>query len=102
MWKEGKGTELLDPSVGDMYSVEEMLRCVQVGLLCVQERADDRPPMSSVVLLLSSETASLPQPKIPGFCLGWRPGETDSSSSRQDQDETFTVNQVTVTMIDGR
>ncbi|KAH7569060.1 hypothetical protein JRO89_XS06G0096300 [Xanthoceras sorbifolium] len=39
-------------------------------------------------------------PKTPGFCLGRNPVETDSSSSKQD--ETFTVNQVTVTMLDAR
>ncbi|KAL2928260.1 Receptor-like serine/threonine-protein kinase SD1-8, partial [Bienertia sinuspersici] len=100
VWREGKGTELLDKVVGDEYSIHEVLRCLQVGLLCVQERAEDRPTMASVVLMLSSESASLPQPKLPGFCMGWNPNETDSSSSKQD--ESFTVNQVTVTMLNAR
>lgn len=98
LWKEGKGLELLDPSVGESYNAVEVLRCIQVGLLCVQERAEDRPTMSSVVLMLSSENASRSQPKYPGFCLGRH--ETDSSSSRQD--ESCTLNQVTVTTLDGR
>lgn len=100
LWREGKGTELLDKVMGEIYSVHEVLRCLQVGLLCVQERAEDRPTMASVVLMLSSESASLPQPKLPGFCMGWNPTETDSSSSKQD--ESFTVNQVTVTMLNAR
>lgn len=100
LWREGKGTELLDKSMGDVYSVHEVLRCLHVGLLCVQERAEDRPTMTSVVLMLSSESASLPQPKLPGFCMGWNPNETDSSSSKHD--ESFTVNQVTVTMLNAR
>ncbi|KAJ8434877.1 hypothetical protein Cgig2_003316 [Carnegiea gigantea] len=66
----------------------------------IQERAEDRPTMASVVLMLSSESASLPQPKLPGFCMGWNPNETDSSSSKQD--ESFTVNHVTVTMLNAR
>ena len=86
--------------MGDKYSIHEVLRCIQVGLLCVQERAEDRPTMASVVLMLSSESASLPQPKLPGFCMGWNPNETDSSSSKQD--ESFTVNHVTVTMLNAR
>jgi len=53
--------------------------------------------MASVVLMLSSELASLPQPKLPGFCMDWNPNETDSLSSKQD--ESFTVNHVTVTML---
>ncbi|XP_052114851.1 receptor-like serine/threonine-protein kinase SD1-8 isoform X1 [Arachis duranensis] len=99
-WNEGNALELIDSSIDNSYSSSEVLRCVQVGLLCVQERAEDRPTMSSVVLMLSSETASMPQPKNPGFCLGRNPMETDSSSSKQD--ETFTVNQVTVTMLNAR
>ncbi|CAO2823747.1 unnamed protein product [Amaranthus hypochondriacus] len=100
LWREGKGTEILDKSIGELYSIHEVLRCLQVGLLCVQERADDRPTMASVMLMLSSESASLPQPKLPGFCMGWNPNETDSSSSKLD--ESFTVNQVTVTTLNAR
>lgn len=100
LWKEKKGLEIVDSSVGDSYSASEVLRCIQVGLLCVQESAEDRPTMSSVVLMLSSETASMPHPKNPGFCLGRNPIEADSSSSKQD--ESCTVNQVTVTMLDAR
>lgn len=100
LWREGNGIDLIDSAAGEVYSTHEVLRCIQVGLLCVQERAEDRPNMSSVVLMLSSETAPLPQPKNPGFCLGRNPGETDSSSSKPD--DSFTVNQVTVTMLGGR
>ncbi|XP_034927215.1 receptor-like serine/threonine-protein kinase SD1-8 [Populus alba] len=99
-WKDGNGLEVLDISVGSSYCPSEVLRCIQVGLLCVQERAEDRPTMASAVLMLSSETASMPQPKTPGYCLGRNPFETDSSSSKQD--ESFTVNQVTVTVLDAR
>ncbi|XP_027191781.1 receptor-like serine/threonine-protein kinase SD1-8 isoform X2 [Cicer arietinum] len=100
LWTEGKALELIDSSIDNSYSQSEVLRCIQVGLLCVQERAEDRPTMSSVVLMLSSETATITQPKNPGFCLGSNPIETDSSSSKQE--ESCTVNQVTVTMLDGR
>lgn len=100
LWKEGKGLELVDSSVGDSYSASEALRCIQVGLLCVQEHSEDRPTMSSVVLMLSSESATMPHPKNPGFCLGRNPAETDSSSSKQE--ESCTVNQVTVTVLDAR
>ncbi|XP_052201096.1 receptor-like serine/threonine-protein kinase SD1-8 isoform X2 [Diospyros lotus] len=100
LWKEGKWQELIDPAARDSYSPYEVARCIQVGLLCVQERAEDRPSMSTALLMLSSETALLAQPKQPGFCLGRSPLETDSSSSKQD--ESCTVNQVTVTILDAR
>ncbi|CAN4083906.1 unnamed protein product [Withania somnifera] len=100
LWKEGTASELLDPSIGELPSPSEVMRCIQVGLLCVQEQAEDRPNMATVVLMLGSESASLPQPKNPGFCLGRRPVDSDSYSTNYE--ETCTVNQVTVTMIDGR
>ncbi|KAF8030039.1 hypothetical protein BT93_E2459 [Corymbia citriodora subsp. variegata] len=65
-WNEGKAMELIDPCIRDTCSADEALRCIQVGLLCVQNSAIDRPPMPSVVLLLESETAGLPLPKPPG------------------------------------
>lgn len=100
LWTGGKGLELMDSSSSGSYSPDELLRCIQVGLLCVQEQAEDRPTMATVLLMLNSETTTLPQPKNPGFCLGRRPIETDSSSSKHD--ESFTLNQITVTMVDGR
>ncbi|KAM7255268.1 hypothetical protein ACFE04_020509 [Oxalis oulophora] len=99
-WKDGKGLEIVDSVIEDTYPADEVMRCIQVGLLCVQERAEDRPTMASVVLMLSSDTATMRHPKTPGFCLGRSSNETDSCSSKQDG--TFTINQVTVTMLDAR
>ncbi|CAM8991583.1 unnamed protein product [Rhodiola kirilowii] len=102
LWREHRAQELMDPEAGDSYSASEVLRCIQVGLLCVQEHADERPIMSAVVVMLSSDSASLPQPKTPGFCLRRNTNESDSSSSRQGGDQSCTVNDVTVTMLQGR
>ncbi|KAF8370246.1 hypothetical protein HHK36_031714 [Tetracentron sinense] len=99
LWIEGKADELLDSAMGDSCHKYEGLRFIQVGLLCVQERAEDRPTMSSVILMLSSENAILPQPKKPGFCLGTIPVETRSSPSQR---EPSTINEVTVTMLEPR
>ncbi|GLT64179.1 hypothetical protein SLA2020_366870 [Shorea laevis] len=65
LWKEGRPLELVDACLGESHSLSEVLRCIHVSLLCVQQRAEDRPSMSSVVLMLSSESA-LPQPKETG------------------------------------
>ncbi|CAL9758683.1 unnamed protein product, partial [Musa acuminata subsp. burmannicoides] len=40
LWKEGKGSELVDGSIGHSCSLAEVLRCITVGLLCVQERPE--------------------------------------------------------------
>ena len=59
----------------------EVLRCIEVGLLCVQKRPDDRPSMSSVLSMLDNENISFSQPKQPGFYTERSFTETDSSSS---------------------
>nr|AJP61150.1 SRKp [Arabidopsis halleri] len=104
-WKEGKWTEIIDPAIIDSsssslsdFQPQEVLRCIQVGLLCVQERAEERPTMSSVVVMLGSETAAIPHPKPPGYCVGRNLLETVSSSS----DESCTVNQITISIMDAR
>ncbi|RXH98462.1 hypothetical protein DVH24_010787 [Malus domestica] len=47
-------------------NTSEVVRCLHVWLLCAQRVPEDRPSMSSVVLMLSSDVA-LPPPKQPGF-----------------------------------
>ncbi|PQQ02492.1 hypothetical protein Pyn_24663 [Prunus yedoensis var. nudiflora] len=39
LWKEGKGMELMDSTLSSSCSSSEFTRCIQMGLLCVQERA---------------------------------------------------------------
>lgn len=47
---------------------EKILSCIQIGLLCVQECADDRPTMTTVMLMLSSKM-ELPSPNQPAFII---------------------------------
>ena len=70
LWNEGKALELMDPLLIDSFNRDEFLRYVQIGLLCVQEDASDRPTMSGVVLMLKSETVSLSPPERPAFSMG--------------------------------
>jgi len=90
--------ELLDESLDVPCPESEILRCIQVGLLCVQEGRDDRPAMSSVVLMLGSKTAELPQPKRPGFCMRTVMGSTPIYADQS----LHATNEVTITRLEGR
>ncbi|XP_028075998.1 G-type lectin S-receptor-like serine/threonine-protein kinase At1g11410 [Camellia sinensis] len=46
LWIEGKACELLDPLVEGSFSMSEVLRCIQIGLLCVQKCPKDRPTIA--------------------------------------------------------
>ncbi|CAL5201351.1 unnamed protein product [Lathyrus oleraceus] len=69
-WSESKGLELMDPSIANSYVASEVLKCIQIGLLCVQDNAADRPTMSSVVHMLGSDNVTLPSPICPAFSVG--------------------------------
>ncbi|GLU23197.1 hypothetical protein SLE2022_392210 [Rubroshorea leprosula] len=70
-WKNWRGEtrlNLIDPTLRNS-STAEMMRCIHIGLLCVQENVADRPNMASVVLMLSSNSTSLPIPSQPSFFM---------------------------------
>ncbi|PWA66196.1 S-locus glycoprotein domain-containing protein [Artemisia annua] len=66
MHSEGRSMELIDKTLAESSNPSEVLRSIEVGLLCVQPSPEDRPEMSSVVLVLGTEGA-LPKPKQPSF-----------------------------------
>ena len=70
LWNEGKGLELMDPSLINSCRVDEFLRCMNIGLLCVQQDPHDRPTMCSVVGMLRGEDFTLLRPKQPAFSVG--------------------------------
>ncbi|XP_075667800.1 G-type lectin S-receptor-like serine/threonine-protein kinase CES101 [Castanea sativa] len=70
LWNEGKVLELIDPIILDeSCPPSEILRCIHVGLLCVQDHAIDRPTMIDVVSMLSNEALQLSPPKQPAFFI---------------------------------
>ncbi|XP_075664886.1 cysteine-rich receptor-like protein kinase 10 isoform X5 [Castanea sativa] len=66
-WNDRTLLEFLDPTLGDSYSRNEVIRCLQIGLLCVQENPVDRPTMASIVLMLNSYTITLPSTQNPAY-----------------------------------
>ncbi|AEE82295.1 Wall-associated receptor kinase galacturonan-binding domain [Arabidopsis suecica] len=101
LWKAERGIELLDQALQESCETEGFLKCLNVGLLCVQEDPNDRPTMSNVVFMLgSSEAATLPTPKQPAFVLRRCPSSSKASSSTKP--ETCSENELTITLEDGR
>ncbi|GER27218.1 cysteine-rich receptor-like protein kinase 29 [Striga asiatica] len=81
-WREGTPEEIVDPCLNNSISsfvISDMLRCIQIALLCVQENAIDRPTMASVVLMLSSSTLVLAEPSEPAFYMPSGYGSETSS-----------------------
>ncbi|KAF3320913.1 Cysteine-rich receptor-like protein kinase 10 [Carex littledalei] len=93
LWKDGKALELLDTSIleNSNHHREEIMRCIQIGLLCVQDRPDDRPHMSAAVLMLNSRDAVVPQPKQPAYFSDRVTSDIESSSCCTVYDTTLTI-----------
>ncbi|GMN33370.1 hypothetical protein TIFTF001_048257 [Ficus carica] len=87
LMQQGMAIELLDSCLRDSdHNLQEVLCCIHVGLLCVQQRAADRPSMSSVVVMLSSDDHVLPCPNRPGYFM-----ETESPQRYSDSSLTSLV-----------
>ncbi|XP_058189442.1 receptor-like serine/threonine-protein kinase SD1-6 [Rhododendron vialii] len=95
----GHAFELIDPVKEGSFPMSKVLRCIQIGLLCVQKCPEDRPTISSVVLMLVSDTIALPQPKQPGFYIERSSKETHEHSPAQ---SSPSINEVTMTHLEAR
>ncbi|XP_016460247.1 G-type lectin S-receptor-like serine/threonine-protein kinase At4g27290 [Nicotiana tabacum] len=96
--KEGRQLELVDSNMVDSCYVSEVLRSIHVGLLCVQQNPEDRPNMSTVIMMLSNESI-LPPPKHPGFFTERNVKDTEFSWSTQ---TPSSINEVTITLLNAR
>ncbi|XP_056171957.1 G-type lectin S-receptor-like serine/threonine-protein kinase At1g61370 isoform X2 [Syzygium oleosum] len=97
LWREGRGLDLMDVAIADAFSTSEVMRCIQVGLLCTQDHATDRPNMSAVVLMLNGES-NLAQPKQPLFIFQSSPTQEVQSQERS----IWSMNTITITTVEGR
>ncbi|KAF0929656.1 hypothetical protein E2562_023010 [Oryza meyeriana var. granulata] len=83
-WHKGTPLAIADTlllSGGRSPPESEMLKCIQLGLLCVQENPAERPTMLSVLLMLHHiDTTSFPAPSKPAFTFA-NVGNTTSSSA---------------------
>ncbi|XLT85770.1 hypothetical protein HN873_007523, partial [Arachis hypogaea] len=99
LWKVGRALDFMDQTLCETCNADECLKCVNVGLLCLQEDPNERPNMSNVVFMLGSESNTLPSPKEPAFVMRRCPSSRASTSSKL---ETFSRNDLTVTLENGR
>jgi hypothetical protein len=72
----------MDPTLHEVCNADQFMKCVHIGLLCVQDDPNDRPAMSNVITMLDSDTEALPTPKLakqPAYVsstASWLPTDT--------------------------
>lgn len=83
------------------YQRIEVIRCIQIALLCVQEQPAHRPSFSTIISMLNSKTMSLRVPRQPGFFLRDNPNNQnqESTGERSSNNNIFSVDNATITDI---
>lgn len=99
LWGKGNGVDFFDLSLQDNSRVGEQLRYMQVALLCVQEKWEDRPSMLEVYSMLKNETEVLPNPKVPAFS---KHKDNDTQETLVTLDLTCSNNSLTVSQLIAR
>ncbi|KAK7280220.1 hypothetical protein RJT34_25282 [Clitoria ternatea] len=104
-WRNGLATNIIDPILNS-GSQSEMMRCIHIGLLCVQENVADRPTMIAVVRMLNGDSITLPIPTEPAFYMENRSGNlqdmqqwefTSTATQQLNGASQKSVNEVSVT-----
>jgi hypothetical protein len=85
MWKQGKTSALLDKvAMGGSCDHNQVRRCIHIALMCVDVQPKNRPLMSSVVMMLASENATLPEPNEPGVNIGRNTSDMELSETQSE------------------
>ncbi|KAL0012009.1 hypothetical protein SO802_007117 [Lithocarpus litseifolius] len=93
-WREETTSNLIDPTLSG-GPITEMLRCIKIGLLCVQENVSDRPSMTSVVLMLNGNLDPIPTPTQPASFM--QSNIVSSTSVQNDNSSSVTNNEASIT-----
>ncbi|XLT73902.1 hypothetical protein HN873_030328, partial [Arachis hypogaea] len=95
-WTEKTPMELLDPNMEGPYSKEEVIKCIQIGLLCVQEEPNDRPTMATIVFYLNSSSLNLPSPREPAYYFKNNRTEESMTTSKELVNDSNSINEITI------
>ncbi|KAF8085879.1 hypothetical protein N665_0643s0008 [Sinapis alba] len=107
LWENKSLPDLIDPGIKEDCNIEEVVRYIHIGLLCVQENPADRPTMSTIHQMLTTSSITLPVPLPPGFFFGNRSGTTSSSQGLEPNQSssksiTCSVDEATITEVNPR
>ncbi|XP_059436764.1 cysteine-rich receptor-like protein kinase 10 [Corylus avellana] len=99
-WREGTASNLIDPILMKGGSKPEIMRCIHIGLLCVQQNVDDRPDMASAVLMLNSDSVALRLPTEPASFM--QSNVQSATPLQQDVNFTGTSYEASITELSPR
>ncbi|KAL9384080.1 hypothetical protein Peur_024403 [Populus x canadensis] len=108
-WNDGTPLDIIDPTLNDGPR-SEIIRCIIIGLLCVQEKEALRPTMAQVSMMLSSYSVTLAAPSKPAFFMhredsfpsSVNPSRLIESDESRTRSSRWSNNEVTISELDPR
>ena len=88
--------DFVDKMIRESCLVSEILQCIHIGLLCVQDSPNARPHMSLVVSMLDNEDMPRPRPKQPMYFVQRHYDEDERQGSES------STNNASLTALEGR
>ncbi|XP_020589877.1 cysteine-rich receptor-like protein kinase 6 [Phalaenopsis equestris] len=112
-WKNGTILKILDQALCKPFQNSEVIKCIQIGLLCVQKDPAQRPTMTQVIVMLTSHSVSLKTPSSPAFFVersGVKHSTLSGKSNMQGEDHhnspnkfiPMSPNELTISEVDPR
>lgn len=106
LWVENSPLELVDEAVSGDFQTNEVIRCIHIALLCVQDDSSKRPSMDNILVMMNSFTVTLPIPIQSGFRLrtvrdskDQRSGASASDQSATSKSLPLSVDDSTITIV---
>ncbi|XP_016648143.1 PREDICTED: putative receptor-like protein kinase At4g00960 [Prunus mume] len=78
-WRNDTVANITDPKLTTGLGIE-MMRCIHIALLCVQENVASSPSLASVVSMLNSHSVTLSLPSRPAYYLQYNSGSDITGS----------------------
>ncbi|KAH1035990.1 hypothetical protein AAZX31_20G125400 [Glycine max] len=98
-WREGTALNIVDQTLHN-NSRDEIMRCIHIGLLCVEDNVANRPTMATVVIMFNSNSLVLPIPSQPAYSTNVK-GPSRSNESRNNFKQASS-NEVSISDLDPR
>ncbi|KAK1593738.1 hypothetical protein QYE76_065931 [Lolium multiflorum] len=95
-WQKETPLEIMDPSLDCKNTETEVLKCIHLALLCVQENPADRPTMLDVLVMLHGHASSFPAPSKPAFTFAYGESSSDRDLGTKRADAVPSVNGMSI------
>ncbi|KAL0645274.1 hypothetical protein Bca4012_043565 [Brassica carinata] len=97
-WVEGEPESIIDTYLSE-HPINEIVKLIQIGLLCVQENAAKRPTMNSIIIWLARDgPITIPKPTEAAF-VSLPLSVKRSMNKSKDKDSKFSVDKVSISVL---